>query len=153
MAWELHVDGVACIVESVGSFVDKDYVGIGLKYGFDGIQCAPMIHGLFGGGFRQACREFSILLPGLGLQGCEPLPVGLRLLALHFRQKGIEGFGKIAHYRGCYRDIYVYFRRLHVHLDKFHLRIPFAAPEGKHPVESGSNNEDDVGFFHNVRAA
>ena len=129
MARQTHVDGVAGIVEGVGTFVYEDDVGIAFDMGLDYAKSSPVVHrhrSLVGG---QTLLEFYAFGLGFRLQGGNPCRIGAHFARLQGGEDCVERESEVSHHGGGDGHVHVDFLRSHVELDKLHGGIPLAASE------------------------
>ncbi len=152
VARESHVDCIACIIERIGAFIHKYYIGIGGHYRLDGAQSRPVIHRLCRSIFRETCEELRVLLLGLSLKTRSPSGVYRNL----FGERGknsVERACKVTHHRCRNRTVNVDFLGVNIELHKLCVGTPLAMAARQKPVETRTRKNYHIGLLHNGRAA
>ena len=150
MTRQHHVDGVARVVERIGTLVHKHDIGIGCKHLSDGTQRAPVGH-------RHGLRHESLgKLCILGLRRTllrgDPIGIHRHFVGWQRGKHRVDRRLDVAHHGSCYSTVYVNLLGVDVNLDELAVGIPLAVTSRQQPVEACAYEHHHIGLFHEVTA-
>ncbi len=150
MTRQEHIHGVTCVIKSVGTFVDKDYIRIGLKNLFHGAKRTPMSHRHCL--WLETFEELGVLNLAFGLNAAHPCRIHGQFHAIESGENGVERTFYIAYYWSGYRTVAIDLLGVYFKLNEPALGIPLTLTARQQPVKARSYKHDHIGLRHDGTA-